>query len=223
MRTYGLPVHKAITLVFVLAGCLNSPSIYLAKGALMKKRNMEHGGSIEIVIISVLVVGILAILGFVFWQNFINKPDNKSNETTAPVTDGSLSISEWGVKGTYSNTDVQLEYSLETRTDAKGDEYQQIGLTDRRIAHIDSCSASKGPAGYVSRLSADSSVVTDPSESGPTTLVKDLYSDSPHISSYYYVWQGPHSPCGQEDTWGISSAAANAASEFAKNLQAINP
>lgn len=49
----------------------------------MKSPNQT--GSAHAVIIVILVVGLLGTLGFVFWQNFINKPaDNQAN--TAPAT-----------------------------------------------------------------------------------------------------------------------------------------
>lgn len=47
----------------------------------MKSRIKEQGSALHIVIVVVLVVALLGALGFIFWQNFINKP----NDTQASV------------------------------------------------------------------------------------------------------------------------------------------
>lgn len=48
----------------------------------MKRRLNNQRGSAQIIIISVLVVGLLGTLGFIFWQNFINKPVNDKNASS---------------------------------------------------------------------------------------------------------------------------------------------
>jgi hypothetical protein len=53
----------------------------------VKKNNQS--GSIHIIIISVLSIALIGTLGFVFWQNFVNKP--ATSVTTSDTTDSKTS------------------------------------------------------------------------------------------------------------------------------------
>jgi len=75
----------------------------------MKTRTSEQG-SAHLIIIIVLIVALVGTLGFVFWQNFVNKPAEKSTTSTSQQTEinsdlpsGSkaLTVSEWAVKSSY--------------------------------------------------------------------------------------------------------------------------
>jgi len=70
----------------------------------MKSRIKEQGSSAHIIIVVVLVVALVGALGFIFWQNFINKPAESTVQTTETTkTDEtkqspkSFAIAEWGV------------------------------------------------------------------------------------------------------------------------------
>ena len=72
----------------------------------MKSRNQT--GSAHIVIIIILVVALVGALGFVFWQNFLNKPSS-TRDTTNSATKSSLDmtfleIDQFGVKIPYDRT-----------------------------------------------------------------------------------------------------------------------
>ncbi len=70
----------------------------------------KQSGSAHLIITVILVVALLGALGFIFWQNFINKKDSTATTTTTttttatsttpaatmPVNDN-LVISQWGV------------------------------------------------------------------------------------------------------------------------------
>lgn len=77
-----------MTLVFVRKHCLNSVVLYSRKG-IMKHR--LQSGSAHVVIIIILVTIVLGLLGFVFWQNFIDKKpsDTTTTRTQAVKTDSS--------------------------------------------------------------------------------------------------------------------------------------
>lgn len=100
----------------------------------MKNRHSQKqkGSSLEIIIIVVLVVAIIGLLGFVFWNNFVNKSDDntaqKSNETTNAVdnTKKTLTIPEWGVKGNYTaKADLPISYIIK-QAGEDGDKYDYI-------------------------------------------------------------------------------------------------
>lgn len=81
----------------------------------MSTRNNETG-STHVVIIVVLIAVILGLLGFVFWQNFIQKKDTTPSastttttskavtETTPATTMTSLAIGNYGVEVPYDST-----------------------------------------------------------------------------------------------------------------------
>jgi hypothetical protein len=74
----------------------------------MKSHTNEQGSAAHIVIITVLVVAVLGLLGFVFWQNFIKEeaPQQTATQTTTTVekvvqAEPSIEITEWGLKAEY--------------------------------------------------------------------------------------------------------------------------
>lgn len=80
----------------------------------MKK---TQSGSTHIIIIIVLVVALLGVLGFVFWQNFLNNPTTKT--ATQAVNKDTTSISQPAVDdieltetatASYGETTMSLQY-----------------------------------------------------------------------------------------------------------------
>lgn len=83
----------------------------------MKKSNNQTG-SAHVVIIVILVLVIIGLLGFVFWQNFINKPaanqantsqstsaaSTSKNDTKAPAATG-FTVTQWSIKVPTTATD----------------------------------------------------------------------------------------------------------------------
>jgi hypothetical protein len=58
----------------------------------MNKREKTYGGSASIVIIAILFLGLMAALGVVFYQNFIEKKaDNKQTHTTSDTSNKDVS------------------------------------------------------------------------------------------------------------------------------------
>lgn len=75
----------------------------------MKSQSHEQGSAVAIAIVSVLTLALLGALGFIFWQNFINKSDSPSSDTTSkqsadndsgkrPESASYLPIDDWGIK-----------------------------------------------------------------------------------------------------------------------------
>lgn len=93
----------------------------------MKLTDRQMGGAVEAIIISVLSVVLVGALGFIFWQNVLNKDsdntstvqelskndtktrDNKPNEaknTEATTVD----LNKWGVSFTMDSSNIQFNY-----------------------------------------------------------------------------------------------------------------
>jgi Tfp pilus assembly protein PilE len=144
--------------------------------ALMKSRNIQKGSTFHIVIIVILVAAVLGLLGFVFWQNFMNKKDAQTKTSSTSVTKTSqtssanpsaanteLTIPEWSVKGTYQNTSanlVGLTYVFERidpttnkTIDTTSDKAQWLILTTPTIQASNDCKDSY--TGAISRYLGD--------------------------------------------------------------------
>lgn len=79
----------------------------------MVKRTHSQTGSAHVIAIIVLVVAVLGLLGFIFWQNFINKSivkDTTITETRKPVdnTDEKAALKKYEVR-TSDNFGVTFE------------------------------------------------------------------------------------------------------------------
>ena len=100
----------------------------------MKKLNNQTV-SAHVIIIVILILAVLGLLGFVFWQNFVNKPATSSNTSSATQSAPSnttknnktLIITEWGVKGSYSS-DATYGYKI--------DQYGYLQLTDPSLSTL---------------------------------------------------------------------------------------
>lgn len=118
----------------------------------MKKR---QSGSAHLVITVILVVSLLGALGFIYWQNFINKkdqavtpstsqstttPTNPTTPTTpaTPVASGDLTISQWGVTMPAKGIIVtgMSGSNASVTTQAIIDEAKKINCSDSGIGTI---------------------------------------------------------------------------------------
>src|SRR5687768_9094971 len=73
----------------------------------MIKNSSRQNGSMHVVIIVILIVALLGALGFVFWQNFTQKSEEKTanqsttkNESKPKEDDGLLKLADWGIEFT---------------------------------------------------------------------------------------------------------------------------
>lgn len=172
----------------------------------IKSRIKEKGSAVEVVIIIVLVLAVLGLLGFVYWQNFINKPTANTQSLTQQVAKDtqSLTVSEWGVKGDYSGTHT-ISYELD-----------QFGSLTMNYSGL----GSDCGLGYVSKGAGGDDAVVGSTFSGKTTKeAYDLgYGDArAQVEGNYYLYTGPQTAC--EDASGQSQAVA-AVKEFVTSLRA---
>lgn len=114
----------------------------------MKK---TQSGSAHIVIIIVLVIALLGTLGFVFWQNFLNKKDSVATSDTSTVT--KEEVSSDGLK-TFTNEKYKLsfkypsDWSVEVKSDEGGDlPYYSLDINDTNGEKVAYFSAASGGVG----------------------------------------------------------------------------
>jgi len=94
---------------------------------LMIKNSSSQKGSAHVIIVIILVLALLGALGFIFWQNFLNK-DTDDSSTPAATSTGTdktvtqdektkqeyLLVSEWGVKIPESPSSNKIEYTMDS-------------------------------------------------------------------------------------------------------------
>jgi hypothetical protein len=167
----------------------------------MKSRILEKGSSAHIVIIIVLVVALLGALGFVFWQNFVNKPATTSTTDSLVLADNTdsennnIAISEWGVSGSYTKTNESLvQYILDT---SNGYDYVYFDTTNVP----DDC---KSYGGTIKRFGKTDDVVYNSGSTGSTAV--QIYDENggdtdkfKKIGDMYYLYEGPQSVCRMDN------------------------
>ena len=119
----------------------------------------KQAGSAHVVIIVVIVAAVLGALGYVFWQNFINKDTseitNDSKQTTTqsaetpanPVeqpkdsTEGYLVLEDWGIKFKLPEDSGEIRYYKENVTNDNGS-FDYYSFSTKRVEELgEQCSA----------------------------------------------------------------------------------
>lgn len=147
----------------------------------MKKRQNESGTA-NLPIIIALVALVLGLVGFVVWQNFLKaKP--------AATSAGSITIKEWGIKGTDSNA-AGLAYKYKT---ISGINY--VGFTNPALEANNECA---GGIGRIQRLAPNDLFYDETGRS--YGAAKGYYPTAPnaakaHVGDYYYFYNLPQQTC----------------------------
>lgn len=155
-------------------------------------------GSAHVVIIVVLIIAILGLLGFVFWQNFLQKKDTVATETktttttTAPATTQQLDTTKpvdttkyvvldtWHVKFAAPTDGTGVTWA------ASKDSSNAIGFSTSNLTADDQlCNAENGAAGVLERS-------TDAISSQTTGTTTTLVNDGKPIGGYYYAFEMPN-------------------------------
>lgn len=199
----------------------------------MNKQKSQQG-SAHIIVIVILVIALLGTLGFVFWQNYVKVDDsgkvslvdnekttNEESDSGKAAVDNNeyLSISEWGIKGTYTGAHA-LEYTIADNvflsfksSDLTG------GCSDFMVAGI-------------SRYTGDQLMKDiSPFDINTMTTVSEFYavdnigtySGNKHIGDYYYVYVSPQAGCYQNGTTADATALqiSNDAHEYFTTIKSL--
>jgi nitrate reductase NapE component len=163
------------------------------KGHFMKQQ--KQSGFAHLAIIIVLIVALLGALGFVYWQNFmqlkIETPIPAIGDT--PTSNlKTMSISEWGIKGTYTNTET-LQYNM-----ISNDNQLIFTSNDTRgkcatlflVRHVGSERLNEG---RVIGNSDNTSTVADYYNTITDGSIK-------HIGDYYFTINSSYAACGESAT-----------------------
>ena len=162
-------------------------------------KKTQSGFAYLVIIIVILAVAVVGLLGYVFWQNFM-QPKTTTTTQTAKTTDkkstyspktdeptvvedkNTLKIIQWGIKGIYNGTH-SISYSI----------------SDSTIYFISKDSeCSDGSVGRFIRYSGDDMVYPEYSESqvkASVLFAKDATFNK-HIGDYYYRFVPPQNSCG---------------------------
>jgi hypothetical protein len=211
----------------------------------MNKQKYQKG-SIHLVIIIVLIVALLGILGFVYWQNFLQpKSTTKSNnstststptpQTNSPTTTpptvvediNTLKINEWNIKGIYKGSHP-IKYTIEDGGYYHTKYYATFTSDDLNGA----CSG--WSVGDIVQLTGDLKVksvfpglgyLSDDRTVAEEYAVDKVSGWMPHkhIGDYYYVYVSPQQGCDQtenDSNKDISIQATSDVSEFFDSLEA---
>lgn len=185
--------------------------------------NKQAGFSHLIIITLTLAVAVIGLLGYVFWQNFLQPKNNSnpvanSNSTTkTAATDNTkyFSITELGVKGVY-NGKYNLSYKVT-------DNYVSLTTSD-------SPSECQGRIlDTIRRYSKDDTITNDGHIALETPISPaQAYKDWPRsgivkIGDYYYVLnQGVTDDCpGTIGEVSVESVVLSDIKDFFMSLQAI--
>lgn len=162
-----------------------------------------HKGSAHVVVIIILVVALVGALGFVFYQNFIEKKpaeqktadtakDTPAKTDTTPKADETnyLVIKEWGVKLPAEGVLEGAAYYTDTVQNTDGSEQLAVYLTTtklRTLAKCDSSEASCASAGgALERGKAD-----DTFYGGAGQSIGKYKDYGTRVGDYYYSRTGP--------------------------------
>jgi hypothetical protein len=170
----------------------------------MKQTNKKGFAPILIVVI-VLAIGLVAALGYIFYQNMNKKDDTVANttstqasntSTTKPDYTGYLVLDDWGVKfkipALLSSTNVNY-YKTSNQISNNMYEGVEYSITTARIEALgDGCSHTSGfyfnPPTHIYR---STTLKNDPNEPEPAGLLKK-------INDLYYYQVPAQSACSDK-------------------------
>jgi len=172
----------------------------------MIKHFSKQTGSTHVIIIVILVVALLGTLGFVFWQNIINKKsaemssDSKqaTNQPAEKVKDtdkGYLVLKDWNIKfKLLANSNAITYYKKQAEPNDKGvEEYYEFST--KRVEAIGGQCVEPNTLGQVIRNGSISR--TKVKREGEIVSGSAVNNNEP-IAGYYYYISGGQSTCANE-------------------------
>lgn len=179
----------------------------------MKKSN-KQSGSAHVIVIIILVIAILGLLGFVFWQNFIEKKNTVVNNTSPTTTTtkaasspspaptstlATLSLPSYGVEIPYNSTDDTY-----TVVDATGSNAGAYTVKSKKLA----AACGDGTFGTIYQTAKGE---TKPMTSAPVT-----------VGNYDYSWGAYNPSCTTNSQVDTATAVQKSFENAFKNIKASN-
>lgn len=173
-------------------------------------------GSTHVVIVIILVVLLAGSLGFIFWQNFINKPatptktdaittkESTKEKTATDTNEGFTVLTDWSVRF-KSNSQ---KYTLTKKSTDDNIEYYYVSSNEVKAL----CGDNEAASAYIGVITRYS----------PDTILGGMYdnmtaseafanaTDKVVTSKYLYVLTGPQSAC-TDDNAAMSQVTASVA------------
>lgn len=169
------------------------------------KNRLQESGSAHVAVVVVLIVALIGALGFIFWQNFIQRKDSDTStnttqsaksEDTRSVESRALALNQWGVSVPLTEDDPEYVSTYEKNTD---EEVYLFSVKDEDFCEEDSS------IGVLWRAKLND-VITE-QHGGDTSGIgktwEEYYRDNEYvirIDGYVYVYSGPQSVCSEPGT-----------------------
>lgn len=173
-------------------------------------------GSTHVVVIAVLIVIILGLVGYLFWNNFVAKKDSTNQSaststaskssavatssptaTKSPDLTGYLVLDDWKVKFKLPSNSGEILYFSDTQNTDNRYDANYYGFTTKLVDALgDSCSkstATLGPVIYLGTLRRTKNKIdVEGMPSGPYPL-----NNNQPINSYYYYVNNAQATCSE--------------------------
>ncbi|MDN5274367.1 MAG: hypothetical protein JWP06_268 [Candidatus Saccharibacteria bacterium] len=174
----------------------------------MIKTSSKQTGSTHVVIIIILVIALVATLGLVFWQNFINKKsaDTSSNQkkptTNQPAekvkdpNEGYLVLKDWNIKFKLPTDTTAITYYKKQVEANNKDIEEDYEFSTKRVEALGGQCIEPNNMGSVIRLAVLSRTKVKLENLVSTSVV----NNNEPIAGYYYYASGAQSICADEGT-----------------------
>lgn len=147
----------------------------------MKFRIKEQGGALHLVIIVVLVVAVLGSLGFVLWQNSIQKNDLTTDVVTTETSDS--------LADPTSEQNLPVSYAMPNGSK----------ISTERFDNDDYIHVGYGAPVFLKYSTSDGWMSYETDESNEPTIKQDnnlvrplaIMAENQYIVSYYFTGDGP--------------------------------
>lgn len=184
----------------------------------MRATQKQSGGA-HVIIVVILIIALLGVLGFVFWQNFINKSasDTQASSETQTTTSvakgevatsqGELVLSSSHVKGTYAT-----EWGMSARPMTGGTSGTKIIGYILSSAKLSSDAQDKqGCAAQAGTIQIVNPGDTWSEDRSGNNIPIDQYvgQDAKKVGSHYYVYVDPYACSGDVSSLSLSAADAS--------------
>jgi len=187
----------------------------------MIKNSQNQTGSAHVVVIIILLIAVLGLLGFVFWQNFIvpnvktvDQPNlsqqeaKPESESVADLNEGYFVLDDWSIKFKIPDGLTGIKYYKVS------DSYE---LTTSRVEDLggDCKEPADDEVPGVIRLGGIGRK-SDPVDSEYVLML----NDGEPISGYYYWYSAAQSTCAYDDPEGLQAIDRDLLSNMVNSIEA---